>query len=67
MPLVVGTDSHFAASVGEFAGALELLHSCGVPEEQVLNTSWERLEQHLARRRDARRKLRQELTEDFEG
>ena len=67
VPLVVGTDSHFAASVGEFAGALELLHSCGVPEEQVLNTSWGRLEQHLARRRDARRKVRQELTDGFEG
>jgi len=53
--LIVGTDSHFATSVGEFGAALALLAECGVPEELVINTSLDKIWQHLRRRTNRRR------------
>ena len=48
--LIVGSDSHFCETVGEFSVAAELLAKNGIPEEQVLNTSIERVLNHLNRR-----------------
>lgn len=55
VPLALGTDSHFASSVGDFSGSLALVHACGYPEERLLNSSWEKLETYLAARRERRR------------
>jgi putative hydrolase len=48
--VMIGTDSHFYLSVGEFSQALELLSAHGIDEEQVVNTSVEKVLGHLNRR-----------------
>ncbi len=48
--LVVGSDSHFAFSVGDFGAAAELVAKYAIPPEQVLNTSVDLIARHLARR-----------------
>jgi putative hydrolase len=53
--LIVGSDSHYCESVGEFAMAAELLAKNDIPEEQVINTSIERILSHLNRRSNHRR------------
>lgn len=54
--LSVGSDSHIALTVGELSAANELLTAAGIPEEQVINTSVERIYQYLAQRRAGRPK-----------
>jgi putative hydrolase len=53
----VGSDSHIALTVGELTAAKELILSAGIPEEQVINTSVDRVRAYLEQRR-AKRKLR---------
>lgn len=48
--LLVGSDSHFCETVGDFSVAAELLEKNGILEEQVLNTSIEGVLEHLNRR-----------------
>ena len=48
--LIVGSDSHFADTVGDFGAAVELLAIHEIAEEQVLNTSLDRILAHLNRR-----------------
>lgn len=48
--IFVGSDSHFAYTVGDFGAAIELIEQNGIPAEQVLNTSAELVYKHLARR-----------------
>jgi len=48
--LIVGSDSHFCETVGEFSVAAELLDKNGINAEQVINTSIERVLDHLNRR-----------------
>ncbi len=48
--ILLGTDSHFAVHVGNFDAADALLAQHGITEEQILNTSRERLRDHLTRR-----------------
>lgn len=48
--LIVGSDSHFCETVGCFSVAAELLAKHGISEEQVLNTSVEKVLMHLNRR-----------------
>lgn len=52
--LVVGTDSHFSLSVGDFSLADELLTRLDVAPTAVLNTSVEQVMRHLARRTNRR-------------
>ncbi len=42
-PVVVGSDAHIAQGVGEFDDAIAALLAAGVREEQVMNSSLERL------------------------
>lgn len=42
-PIVLGTDSHVCYTVGRFDAALELIHEVGFPEELILNTKPEAL------------------------
>ena len=52
--LIVGSDSHYCESVGEFAAAAELLAKHDIPSSQVVNTSLERVLMHLNRRSNHR-------------
>ncbi len=42
-PVVVGSDAHIAQGVGEFTDAIAVLSEAGVREEQVVNSSMDRL------------------------
>ena len=48
--LIVGSDSHYCETVGEFSVVAELLAKHGVLPEQVLNTSLNKVLAHLNRR-----------------
>ena len=48
--LIVGSDSHYCETVGEFSVAAALLDKHGILPEQVLNTSLEKILAHLNRR-----------------
>lgn len=48
--IIVGSDSHYCETVGEFSAAVELLEKNQVLPEQILNTSLERVLLHLNRR-----------------
>lgn len=52
--LIVGSDSHFCDSVGEFAVAAGLLAQHGIPDSQVVNTSLASVLAHLNRRNNHR-------------
>ncbi len=43
MPVVVGSDAHFSAEIGEFKEAIALFDEVDFPEELVLNTDPEKL------------------------
>jgi len=48
--LVMGSDSHFAPSLGDFSEALELIQEVGFPQARLLNTSPRTLLDFLERR-----------------
>jgi putative hydrolase len=48
--VILGTDSHFATHVGDFGAAVTLLAKNGIEADQVLNTSRQKLSDHLTRR-----------------
>lgn len=53
--IVVSSDAHFCEEVGEFGAALRMLEEIDFPEENIINASWESLEQFLrsaSRRRE---------------
>ncbi|MBP2649559.1 MAG: ycdX [Firmicutes bacterium] len=52
--LVLGTDSHFALSVGNFEAATQLISKNNLLTEQLLNTSVQQIEAHLGRRNNRR-------------
>lgn len=54
-PVILGSDAHFWDRVGEFSFALELIRDAGISENQVLNTSPERVLEYLAFRRTNRK------------
>ncbi|HWQ73502.1 MAG TPA: phosphatase [Desulfitobacteriaceae bacterium] len=53
-PVVLGSDAHYWDRVGEFDDALDLVLEAGIPEQQILNTSPERVLDYLAVRRKHR-------------
>lgn len=53
-PVILGSDAHFWDRVGDFSYALELVHEVGISENQVLNTSSDRVLEYLAARRNDR-------------
>lgn len=52
--IMLGTDSHFAYSVGDFSNAVELLRKYEIPPTQIINTSADLVYSHLARRSNRR-------------
>ncbi|MCB8818288.1 phosphatase [Desulfosporosinus shakirovi] len=53
-PVILGSDAHFWDRVGEFSEALELVRETGISEQQILNTSPERVLDYLVERRKRR-------------
>lgn len=51
----VGSDAHYAETVGGFDGAQEILKATGFPEELVANTSTEKFRGLLAKRKERRK------------
>lgn len=45
--ILIGSDAHIAQGVGTFDDALKLVEKAGIAEEQVVNSSWERLREFL--------------------
>lgn len=52
--VILGSDAHFWDRVGVFTHALEVVNEAGIPEQQILNTSPERVLEYLAQRREQR-------------
>lgn len=50
----LGTDAHWAGQVGCFDEAFRLLETVGINEEQILNTSGEKVIEYLKKRRSGR-------------
>ena len=55
-PVVIGSDAHFAWDVGRFDRAIEAAAAAGIKEEQVINTSAEKVINYLNHRKDLRRR-----------
>jgi putative hydrolase len=53
-PIILGSDAHFWNRVGVFDFSLALIREVGIKEEQVLNTSPDRVLDYLAMRRKQR-------------
>jgi putative hydrolase len=49
--IVIGSDAHFACDVGRFEQALEAVKEAGIKEEQILNTSVEKILAYLGRKK----------------
>ena len=49
-PVVISTDAHFAAKIGQADWAFEMLESVGYPKELILNRDLETFERYLAGR-----------------
>lgn len=47
VPIILGTDSHYASYIGDFANAEALLASVDFPEELVVNTDVEKLRKYV--------------------
>ncbi|MBR2037830.1 MAG: phosphatase [Lachnospiraceae bacterium] len=47
VPVIVGTDSHFAPQIGDFTYADKVLKDTDFPEELVVNTSVEKLREYI--------------------
>jgi putative hydrolase len=45
--VAVGTDSHLSSMLGDFAEAQKLIKQAGLKKEQVVNTSWPKIEKYL--------------------
>lgn len=52
--IIVGTDSHFALSIGDFSQAIELLEKYDITPSAVINTSMAAIKSHLERRSNRR-------------
>lgn len=45
--VVLGTDSHISSMLGVFDSALKLIKEAGLTEDDVVNTSWAKIEKYL--------------------
>lgn len=53
--IAVGSDAHWADHVGECTSAIELIKKVGIKEEQIINTSVEKIHSFLEKRHKLRR------------
>ncbi|WP_071705292.1 phosphatase [Murdochiella vaginalis] len=47
VPIIIDSDAHMSTAVGDFTAAEELLKELDFPEELIINTSWDKLENLL--------------------
>lgn len=45
--VIIGTDSHISTMLGVFDDAVNLIKEAGLTEDDVVNTSWEKIEKYL--------------------
>jgi len=55
--VILSSDAHISFDVGRFDNALELIRDAGLTEENILNTSVEKIKSFLARRGKERREV----------
>ena len=48
VPVMIGSDSHYARSVGASANCIRMIETVGLPEELIINADRDRLEKWLA-------------------
>lgn len=48
--VVVGTDAHFSSMLGVFDDALSLIREAGLTEEDVVNSSWDKIKEYLLKK-----------------
>ncbi len=48
--VVIGTDSHISSMLGVFDDALAIIKEAGLTEDNVVNTSWDKIEKYLLRK-----------------
>jgi len=53
-PIILGSDAHYCDRVGDFSHALDLVREAGISEQQILNTSPERVLEYLSGRHQLR-------------
>ncbi len=49
VPIILGTDSHYSAYVGDFSNVEEVLKEMDFPEELIVNTSIEKLKKYITK------------------
>lgn len=52
--VVLGTDSHISSMLGVFDNALKLIKEAGLTEDEVVNTSWSKIEKYILSRKSLR-------------
>jgi Histidinol phosphatase and related hydrolases of the PHP family len=52
---LVASDAHYPEQVGDFKDALEFMEYCGLNEDDILNTSWEKVTDFFSLRSGCRR------------
>lgn len=50
VPVLLSTDAHFCTAIGDVAWSASIAREAGIPEEQILNTSYRRFRDWLAAR-----------------
>lgn len=53
--VVFGTDSHYSSMLGKFDDSLKIAAEAGLKEEDIINTSWARIEKYILSRKSLRR------------
>ena len=51
MPVLLSTDAHFCAAIGQVDWSASIAREAGIPEEQILNLSYRRFRDWLAARK----------------
>ncbi|GAB6100146.1 phosphatase [Halanaerocella petrolearia] len=62
--VVLGTDTHYADQIGEFPKAIEIIKKAGLEEEDILNTSLERVREFV---REKKKVKQQALEQSIEN
>ena len=48
VPVIVDSDSHFCANIGQVSNSLQMLDELDFPEKLVVNSDWEKIREHIA-------------------
>nr|WP_258176131.1 phosphatase [Orenia metallireducens] len=59
LKLILGTDAHYSARVGVFDKALEIVKEAQLEEDDILNTSLDRVEEFIARKSKVKKLIKE--------